>query len=276
MTTIVAVHGGGSTARFWDRLVPFLDGDGRRVVAVDLPGRGAHPADLATVTVDDEVASVLADVRLASTDADDDGPVVLVAHSSGGLVVPGVVAGLVDRTGRPRVRHVVLIAALVPPEGGDGLDCMQPRHADGLRSVVASLGPGDAPITLPGPPEDPEPFRTATGGEPLDDATLAFVVDPVRAVPDTVHHYFQPVHYSTLASAEAVDPGGARGAVPVTYLLTAADRPIPAPLQWEMVGRLPDDVPVQVVEIHTGHLAPVTHPAVVATHVLAAVQQTLS
>lgn len=276
MTTIVLLHGGGSTARFWDRLVPLLVGQDRHVVAVDLPGRGAHPADLATITVDDEVASVLADVRHTSAEVGEDDAVVLVAHSSGGLVVPGVVAGLVDRTGRALVRHVVLIAALVPPEGGDGLDCMQPRHADGLRAVVEALGPDDAPITLPGPPEDPEPFRTATGGEPLDDATLAFVVDPVRAVPDTVHHYFQPVHYSALAPTEVVDPGGARGAVPVTYLLTAADRPIPASLQREMVGRLPDDVPVQVVEVDTGHLAPVTHPAVVATHVLAAVEPPLS
>ena len=103
--TYVFIHGGGSTARFWDRLLPHLD---RPALAVDLPGRNGKPADFATLSVDDEVASVLADVEAADV-AD---PIVLVAHSSGGLVVPGVVAGLGDR-----VAHVVLSAALVPRRG---------------------------------------------------------------------------------------------------------------------------------------------------------------
>ena len=76
-----------------------------RVLAVDLPGRNRRPADLATLTVSQEAASVVADVE----DADLDGPIVIVAHSSGGLVVPEVVSGLGDR-----VVHIVLCAALVP------------------------------------------------------------------------------------------------------------------------------------------------------------------
>ena len=128
--TYVLVHGGGSTARFWDRLLPHLASMPAPAVAVDLPGRNGRDADLATLRVEDEVASVVDDIaRLAP-----DGPLVVVAHSSGGLVVPGVVAA----TGR-RVVHIVLIAALVPEEGGCGLDCMKPQHRDGL---VASVGRG--------------------------------------------------------------------------------------------------------------------------------------
>lgn len=247
MTTYVLVHGGGSTHRFWDRLVPLLEGSdpSAEVLAVDLPGRGAHPADLGGITVEDEVDAVVGDVVAA----DPDGPVVVVAHSSGGLVVPGVVDRLAGR-----VRAVVLVAALVPPEGGDGLDCMQPRHAEGLRTFAASLGPDDPPITLPGPPEDPEPFRTSTGGEALDDDTLAFVVDPVRLVPDTVHHYFQPVRWSVVPAD-----------VDVTYVVTGKDRPIPVGLQREMIDRLP--IGPTIVEVDTGHLAPITHPDLVAAAV---------
>src|SRR5215471_6653563 len=88
--TYLLVHGGGTTAGFWDRLRAVLDGPS---LAVDLPGRGAHPADLATVSVEAEVASVVADVEAAGLDT----PIDLVAHSSGGLVVPGVVAALGGR-----------------------------------------------------------------------------------------------------------------------------------------------------------------------------------
>ena len=233
----VLIHGGGSTARFWDRLAPLLDGP---VLAVDLPGRGAHPADLGSITVDDEVASVVADIGATDGDA----PIVLVAHSSGGLVVPGVAAAL-----GPRVRHIVLNAALVPPEGGCGLDCMKPQHRDGLVAAVEAAGDGP-PITLPGPPADPERARTAYGAAPLDDEDLAFVIDPCRYVADTVHHYFQPVHWSAVAH------------VPVTYVLTELDRPIPATLQEEMIGRLP--VPPDVVRLSTGHVAAVTDPQLLA------------
>jgi pimeloyl-ACP methyl ester carboxylesterase len=183
------------------------------------------------------VASVAADVEAAAMpDA-----IVLVAHSSGGLVVPGVVAALGGR-----VERIVLNAALVPPEGGCGLDGMQPRHAAGLSAAVEAAMAEGRTITLPGPPDDPEQFRTTYGGDPLSDEDLAFVVDPVRCVPDTIHHYFQPVRWSL-----------ARG-VPVTYVLNERDRPIPPDLQEEMIARLPD--PPRVVRLATGHLPAVTHP----------------
>lgn len=237
--TFLLIHGGGMTARFWDRLVPYLPAES---LAVDLPGRGGHPADLAELTVEDEVASVLADVEAAGID----GSIVVVAHSSGALVVPGVVAGL-----GPRVSGVVLNAGLVPPEGGSGLDCMKAHHREGLKVAAAQARAAGTAITLPGPPEDPERFRTAYGGDPLDDDTLAYVVDPCRCVPDTVHHYFQEVRWSTA------------GEVPVTYVLNEADRPIPPTLQAEMIARLPH--PPDVVHMATGHMPAVTHPVEFAT-----------
>src|SRR5580765_722739 len=133
----VLVHGGGSTARYWDRVVPLLDGP---VLAVDLPGRGHKPADLAWLTVEQEVESVVADIEASAIDE----PIVLVAHSSGGLVVPGVVAAL----GR-RVARVVLNAALVPPEGGCGLDCLKPHQREGLVAAVEDARANGTAITLP-------------------------------------------------------------------------------------------------------------------------------
>lgn len=242
--TYLLVHGGGSTARFWDRVLAHLDGP---ALAVDLPGRGAHPADLGGITVDHEVASVLGDLAGGAGD----GPVVVVAHSSGGLVVPGVLADLGGRA-----VAAVLSAALVPPAGGCGIDCMQPRHRDGLVAAVAAAAARGEHVTLPGPPADPESFRRAYGGDPLDDDTLAFVVDPVRCVPDTVQHYFQPVDWTPAAG------------VPITYLLHRRDRPVPPDMQETMAARLPD--PVEVVRWDCGHLAPVTHPVAFAELVVGA------
>jgi pimeloyl-ACP methyl ester carboxylesterase len=232
------VHGGGSSARFWDLVAPRLDG---RVLAVDLPGRGEHPAELDSITVAAEVDSIVADVGRS----DLEGPLVLVAHSSGGLVVPGVVAALGER-----VERVVLNAALVPPEGGCGLDCMKEHHREGLVVAVEQARVQGVAVTLPGAPADPEPFRTAYGGDPLDDEQLAFVVDPTRCVPDTVHHYFQPVRWSQAAH------------VPVTYVLNERDRPVTPAMQEEMIGRLPGVT--RVVRLPTGHIPAVTHPDLLA------------
>ena len=219
----VLVHGGGSTGRYWDRVVPLLDAP---ALAVDLPGRNGKPADLGWLTVEQEVESVVADIR----DAALDGPLVLVAHSSGGLPVPSVVDAL-----RPRVERIVLNAALVPPEGGCGLDGMQPRHAAGLSAAVEAAK------------ADPEAFRTVYGGDPLSDDDLAFIVDPHRCVPDTVHHYFQPIEWSRASR------------VPVTYVLNERDRPIPPATQEQMIGWLPQTA--DVVRLDGGHLPAVTDPA---------------
>ena len=76
------------------------------------------------------------------------------------------------------------------------------------------------------------------------------MVDPVRCVPDTVHHYFQPVYWSAVAG------------IPIVYVLNEHDRPVPTETQEVMVGRLPD--PASIIRVDSGHLLPVTAPATFA------------
>lgn len=246
--TYVLVHGGGSTSRFWDRVVPRLDGPS---VAVDLPGRRGRPGDLASLTVEDEVEAVLNDIAPTAP-----AEVVVVAHSSGGLVVPGVVAGLRE-VGRSPAR-VVVNAVLVPAEGERGVDCLKAHHREGLERAVAQAAAGGDAVTLPGPPADPESFRTAYGGDPLDDDALAFVVDPERCVADTVHHYFQPVRWSAV-----------RG-VPVTYVLNDRDRPVAVSHQEDGIERIRALATLeQVIRLDTGHVPAVTHPELLAAAIAA-------
>lgn len=241
----VLVHGGATTGAFWDRLAAHLPGP---VLAPDLPGRRDRPADLATLTVDDAAASVVADVEAAGFDE-----VVLVAHSSGGLEVPAIVAGL----GRDRVRAIVLDAASVPPEGGCGLDCMQARHREASLVALEAARADGTMLTAPRP--ERERLRRSSGEE-LDEELLAFVADPVRSVEDSFNLYLTPVHWSKAAG------------IPVTYVVNLRDRAVPPDLQREMAGRLPP--PVEVVDLDAGHLAAVTRPADLAALVRAAVART--
>ena len=229
---ILLIHGGATTARFWDRLVPMLPPP---VVAADLPGRAGDATDLETLTVEQGVEHVLAQVP----DGDED--VVVVAHSSGGLFVPGVARALA-----PRVRRIVLNAASVPPEGGTGLDCMRDSHRRRVEQAPTRL--------TPPPPDDPEPLRHAYG-EALDDDSLAFVVDPARFVVDSMNVYFQPVSWRGLDGVEVV------------YVKNLRDRPVPPELQDEMAARLPDGA--RVVELDAGHVPAITRPEALAAVVTA-------
>ncbi|HEX4015261.1 MAG TPA: alpha/beta fold hydrolase, partial [Frankiaceae bacterium] len=62
MTPVVLVHGGMHGAWCWDPVRPYLVTPS---IAVDLPGRGSRPADLAAVSLDDSVAAVLEDADRA-------------------------------------------------------------------------------------------------------------------------------------------------------------------------------------------------------------------
>lgn len=228
----VLIHGGATTGGYWDRLVPLLDGP---AIAPDLPGRRDTPGDLGTLTVDEAAASVARSVIAAGLA----GPCTVVAHSSGGLLVPGVIGHL----GVDRLRAIVLNAASVPPEGGNGFDCMQARHRDLARQALAGAEASGTTIVTPKP--DAETMRSSSGEE-LDDDQWRFMTAPERCVEDSFTVYASAVRWSRVR------------VVPVTYVVNLRDRAVPVELQREMAGRLPN--PVSIVDLDSGHLAAVTRP----------------
>jgi pimeloyl-ACP methyl ester carboxylesterase len=126
---LVLIHGGAHAADCWDLTLAELacQEPKLRVLAVDLPGRGRNPADLATVTIADWVDAVVDEVDSAAL-----GDVVVVGHSLGGLTVPGVVAKL----GATRVREMILAAAFIPPQGLSVVDTLR-----GPLAPLARVGP---------------------------------------------------------------------------------------------------------------------------------------
>ena len=106
MSTFVLVHGSWHAAWCWYKIVPRLEQAGHRPIAIDLPGHGLERTPVGSVTLERYVDAVGA----AIDDADE--PVILVAHSRGGIAISQaaeVYAG--------RVSLLVYLAAFLVPNG---------------------------------------------------------------------------------------------------------------------------------------------------------------
>jgi pimeloyl-ACP methyl ester carboxylesterase len=129
---------------------------------------------------------------------------------------------------------------------------MSERHRGMVEAVFAAADAHGHSVLTPAPATDPAAYRKAYGGPLLDDDTAAFMADPVRSVVDTMHHYRQPVHWSSAAG------------VPVTYVRNLLDRRVSLDLQTTMMERLPNTDLVDVVDLETGHIPAVTAPEALA------------
>src|SRR5207302_4124523 len=139
--TLVLVHGGTMTSTMWDKVGQHLESPW---VAVDLPGRRYRPADLSTIARDDWVRAVGHDIESL-------GEVVLVGHSSGGYVIPGV-AALAPRL----VRRMVFVAATVPADGTRPVDFLKPGLKEMTIEHERQVFESTAGLTIGGlRPEEP-------------------------------------------------------------------------------------------------------------------------
>nr|WP_232065022.1 alpha/beta fold hydrolase [Mycobacterium cookii] len=139
MPALVLVHGGEHSADCWDltvdelrRLEPNLP-----VLAVDLPGHGATPGDLTSVSIADCVRSAVQQIENAGLRE-----VIVVGHSLAGLTVPGIVAAL----GRSRVREMILAASCLPVQGEAIVDTLVGPLAWYVRRTVRRK---KLPVTTP-------------------------------------------------------------------------------------------------------------------------------
>lgn len=222
--SFVLVHGATLGANCWDRLTPLLDGD---VLAVDLPGRGARAdVDIRTVTLDDCAKAVLADIGERNlTD------VVLVGHSFGGVTVPRVMTLIPER-----IRHVVLLSAVVPEDGTRVLDQIDP---DVRTSVEAGIAGGVYTVGV-----DAARYMLCNDAdEDQSDFILNRVVDDSAAL-----------------LTETVDLSGYRLPIPRTYIQLSQDQCYPPDLQAKSTERTAADV----ATLEAGHMAMVTLPDQVA------------
>jgi pimeloyl-ACP methyl ester carboxylesterase len=230
-TAAVLVHGGTLTSTMWDPVRAHM---ATPSVVVDLPGRRYKPADLGEVTIGDWVTSVVDDVeRAVLTD------VVLVGHSSGGYVLPGVAAALAARS-VPVLRGLVFVSATVPAHGE--------RPLDYLRDDIRTLTSDHRELTL-----DSARGRTIGGlrpGEPPIETSLEIVENGPRMGLEAPLVLFERVSWAGFPSE-----------IPRVYVRALRDKVIPPALADRMVSAMGG---ATVIDLDAGHRSYDTHPAELA------------
>ncbi|MGO8859645.1 MAG: alpha/beta fold hydrolase [Acidimicrobiales bacterium] len=225
MMPIVLIHGGGLDSRCWERLLPELLGP---VLAIDLPGRGAHPAPLASVDFAYCAASVRDDVDAAGFDS-----VLLVGHSLAGCSMPAMVALMGQR-----VAGLVFVACTVPESGHSAFDTLDPD----IQAMILAAGEPLEPR-----PMDPALAKVVLGND-LDDEQFAWCAE--RLVPEAPRLTTEPVDLSPL-----------RAPMPCTWVRTLRDLIVPAAKQLRFSGNVGN---CPVVDIDAGHMCMVSRPVALA------------
>jgi len=212
---IVLVHGGFVDGSGWQPVHKILTGEGFNVRVVQNP----------TLTLADDVAVTKRAIAAS------DGPVILVGHSYGGVVVS-------EAGTDPKVKGVVYIAAFAADQG------------ESVSSLIANPPPG-APVPPILPPQDGFLF--------LDRSKFAasFAADVAPELAAFMADSQVPWGVEALAGTVSKPAWRVK---PSWYLVATEDKMIPPPAQRAMAKRAES----KVVETAASHSVYVSKPKVVA------------
>jgi pimeloyl-ACP methyl ester carboxylesterase len=220
MARFVLVHGAWHGAWCYDGVASDLAAAGHEADAIDLPGHGGD------TTPHDQVTLDLYARRIADVVGDDGDPVVLVAHSMGGIAATQAAELVPDRLAR-----LVYLTAFLPRDG-ESLQMLAglPENVNDLVMPNCIIEPPDA--ILPG-----------------DAARAAFYHRCTPEDADAAVARLNPQPLPPLATPVSVTESGARG-VERHYIACTDDRAIPIALQRRMIDASPC---ASVVEIDADH-----------------------
>jgi pimeloyl-ACP methyl ester carboxylesterase len=219
--TVVLVHGAFADASGWRDVADSLQAQGYPCYAPANPLRGVRPDA-------EYLQSFLSTLE---------GPVVLVGHSYGGCVITNASAGL------PGVRALVYVAAFAPDSGETLTECL--ALGGGSTDLASNL----VLRPYPGAPDGdvdayikPESFHGLFCAD-LDADLAAFMALSQRGV----------------TASSLGTPSGTPGwrTVPSWSLVAADDATIPPEAERAMAARAGSTVR----EIHSSHVAMISHPA---------------
>jgi len=159
---------------------------------------------------------------------------ILVGDSGGGLIVTQIAIKAPNR-----VRHMVFVAANVPPEGGTVMDVVA---FDPVAIVTYTLGPKYRLFWW---------WERKTLCSDCDDKTWAFVKEHFDATWNPLY-VFSP----NPAVLEHVTRRGLSPSIPKTFIKLLRDGAFPLRLQDKAAANMG----AEVVTLDSGHMAPLTHP----------------
>jgi pimeloyl-ACP methyl ester carboxylesterase len=212
---VILVHGAWANGASWSKVIPLLEAKGLNVVAVELP----------LTSLEDDVATVKRAIAL------EDGPVLLVGHSYGGVVIT-------EAGTDPKVSGLVYIAAFAPNDNGS---INQLSQGGTPPPGIAELRPdaqGFLKITPKGISED-----FAQDLTPAEKANLTATQGPTNA----------KVLNGTITTA-------AWHQKPSWYVVAANDRMIPPDAERFMAKTMH----AETITLPSSHVAMLSHPAPVA------------
>ncbi|MEV6813751.1 alpha/beta hydrolase [Micromonospora sp. NPDC051296] len=219
--TVVLVHGAFADASSWNEVVRRLQKDGYPVLAPANPLRGV-------ATDSGYLASVLETLE---------GPIILVGHSYGGVVITNAA------TGNPNVKALVYVAAFAPDEGDTVL---------GLQTKFPGSQLGE-------PTLDIRPYPLGDGSHSYDGYVKLsafrdiFAADVPKATAAAMAATQRPADVHTLQ-----EPSGtpAWQSIPAAYLVARDDKVIPAAAQRFMAQR----AGARTIEVDSSHVAMISKP----------------
>lgn len=213
--TIVLVHGAFADASSFERLIPLLQDKGYTVVAAQNP-LSSLPDDIANTK------RVLANQK---------GPVVVVGHSYGGIVISGAAAG------NPNVKALVYLAAFAP-EANEPVGPLTKKYPSSLDPALRPDAGGYLYIAC-------------------DAVHSVFAADLPEKVAKVVCAVQKPVHNSVFG---ATIPSPAWKTIPSWYLVSKDDKALNPDLERFYAKRMK----ATTSEIAASHVAFISHPDVVA------------
>src|SRR6266566_2826506 len=239
--TVVLVNGAWANNASWSRVIKRLQNDDYTVVA--------PPNPLQSLSGD---AQTIADLLQTIP-----GPIVLVGHSYGGMVISNAA------TGNPNVKALVYIDAFIPDQGESafGLTAAQPGSCVGSANAFTAVpypgaAAGDFDTYLKAGPDLPYPgfAQCFANGLPASQAAVLAATQ-------------RPIAFSA-GSAPSGTP--AWQTIPSWSLIGTADHVIPPAEQLFMSQR----AKAHITEINAGHLSLISNPGAVTSIIIAAAQAT--
>jgi pimeloyl-ACP methyl ester carboxylesterase len=220
---IVLVHGAWADGSSWSKVIPLLEAQGYHVVAAQLP---------LTSLEDDDAATQRAIARITK---EYPGPVLLVGHSYGGVVIG-------DTPGNdPNVAGLVYVAAFAPDAGESAL------------SLLGTLSP-ESPLTPYLEFDKAKQFVTISP----QGVAVAFAQDLSKLEQITLTATQGPTSGADLSATPTVVP--AWRTKPTWFIVAAQDKAITAPLEERMAERMN----ATTITLPACHLAMLQEPLKVA------------